>query len=813
MLNINSGIFDLTNEQKLSSIKQELKYGIDYDYIVESFYCEYKLDVKELKSIQMQFKSTNNPIEQQFLINEFHRLYPEYKSDNIINADIPETIMKKAYFVQSPKGKDGLPAVHYSLKEKMLSDFRAMRSRVKKEMEHCAEIGDKVGEVRFNAKQLAIKVVCNSEYGASNNEFFAHYDPDVAAAVTYASRQLIKFLTNNIETSSLYVDKQFIDENKKQLDALKEIGCVSIEQYDEKDLIEKRRYTIRRIFDDAYNIVCSQVFKINIKPSTVCYQDTDSNYYRNDYITSYYTKDSDGNNICSPERINDCMHMMLLHNQLIANFAKAAIQRRPYALGFEGAFIICRYLNRKKKYYGIKWGDDAEVRLGYKLSPEAYDKEGNLIKDYSAYWKPKKTVIPQPNGEYIYLDVNKLLNEGVNYLDYIHDQNVKCTGVDLARRDQYKFINFFHMMVLQKDLRLMKYEGNNKWQVFSKEESMKDIIDNIIESFRKIINSYSDIANLNTDKHPEINFKITDFSKNGAYRQGKQNAVSTIVRRLKAENKTKYIPTVGERMSYVVNLDEKTKQERLMGRAAVGNVADRSYVIQEVLDELYLKYPEEEFNAKIKDKNLNLTYDEVINAKAISGLDFRYYLECLCKSMALYIVGDVYPEVIKKIDDGFIDPKTANQTISKLQDEIAKDYVKKYFYFGRDVNKTIKTVEKSLKSYATEKSKQEMDLLYQVCPELYEQDITEEEIMRIKRDVEEKLKNEESMLKKLTYVYKFTLTDHFNPFYGNDAETKLYEQLKDTPEKIVPLINNANANVNIYKHILKEISHITFETK
>lgn len=166
--NLEKHTFDLVS----GDIEQELKYGIDYDYIVESFYCEYKLDVKELKSIQMQFKSTNNPIEQQFLINEFHRLYPEYKSDNIIHADIPETIMKKAYFVQSPKGKDGLPAVHYSLKEKMLSDFRAMRSRVKKEMEHCAEIGDKVGEVRFNAKQLAIKVVCNSEYGASNNEFF-----------------------------------------------------------------------------------------------------------------------------------------------------------------------------------------------------------------------------------------------------------------------------------------------------------------------------------------------------------------------------------------------------------------------------------------------------------------------------------------------------------------------------------------------------------------------------------------------------------------------------------------------------------------
>ena len=102
--NLEKHTFDLVS----GDIEQELKYGIDYDYIVESFYCEYKLDVKELKSIQMQFKSTNNTIEQQFLINEFHRLYPEYKSDNIIHADIPETIMKKAYFVPQNKMIDEL---------------------------------------------------------------------------------------------------------------------------------------------------------------------------------------------------------------------------------------------------------------------------------------------------------------------------------------------------------------------------------------------------------------------------------------------------------------------------------------------------------------------------------------------------------------------------------------------------------------------------------------------------------------------------------------------------------------------------------
>ena len=875
MLNLEKHMFDLTMEDELSTVNQELKYGIDYDYVIESFYCEYKLDVKELNAIQVQFKASNNPIEQQFLINEFHRLYPEFTSDNIGSAIIPETIMKKAYFVQSPKRKDGLPAIHYSLKEKMLSDFRATRSRVKKEMEHAAEIGDTVSEVRFNAKQLAIKVVCNSEYGASNNEFFAHYDPDVAAAVTYASRQLIKFLTNNLETSALYVDEKFLNDNKKQIEALKGIDCLNIEKYNDKDLFNKRRHVIRRIFDDAYNVICPQVYKINIKPSTVCYQDTDSNYYKNDYIADYYTRmdevdcddksdvNSDGNDdgkeidckcdinsdgkgdvnvdskgndhsvnpninsngkdsnskyiyVCSPETIDECMHMMLFHNELMANFARVTIQRRPYALGFEGAFIICRYLNRKKKYYGIKWGDDAELRLDYKLQPEAYTPDGVLIRDYSKYWKPKKTVIPQPNGEYIYLDVNKLLNEGVNYLDYAHSQNVKCTGVDLARRDQYKFINFFHMVVLQKDLRLMRYLGDDEWEVFRKDEPMKSIIDNVITTFQYIINSYSDIAHLRSDKQPEINFKLTDFSKNAAYRHGKLNAVSTIVRRLTAEGKTKYIPTIGERMSYVTILDEKTEQERLMGKASSGNIAARSYVIQELLDMLYEKYPVTEFNERMKETNLHkLTYEDYISAKAICMLDFKYYLECLCKSMALYIVGDLYPEIIKDIDDGVIDPKTAGQTISKLQAAIAKSYVKQYFYTGREVSKSINSASKALKSYVTQQSKKGMELLYQVYSDIRGKEFTKEDKNLIMDDAETNLKKYKSLSKKMDVVYKNLCTNYFfNKFNSDDPIIqKLYDKFIEAPEALLIEKLKCDQLIANYENIYKIVQNIKFEAR
>ena len=809
--NIELQQFDLVT--KTPNSNKSLKYGVDYDYIVESFYCEYKLDVKELKSIQAQFKVSTNPIEQQYLINQFRELYPEYTSDNIGSANIPETIIKKAYFVQSPKGEDGLPAIHYSLKEKMLSDFRATRSRVKKEMEHCAEIGDKVGEVRFNAKQLAIKVVCNSEYGASNNEYFAHYDPDVAAAVTFASRRHIKYLTDSLESPELFVDQKFLDDNKSQIDNLTNIECLTIEPInDTSRLFEQRRRVLRRIFDDTYNVISPQVYKISIKPSTVCYQDTDSNYYKNDYIANYYTKLDDGSYVCSPETIDECMHSMLAHNELLANFAKAGIQRRPYGLGFEGAFIICRYLNRKKKYYGIKWGDDAELRLGYKLPPEAYDKDGVLIKDYLPYWKPKKTVIPQPNGEYIYLDTHKLLDEGVNYLDYIKGQDVKCTGVDLARRDQYKFINYFHMMVLQKDLRLMEYLGNDEWKVFKKDEPMKEVIDNIIETFRLIIDTYTDIAALKTDKHPEINFKILDFSKNAAYRLGKLNAASTIVRRLKSEHKEKYIPTIGERMSYITILDEKTKQERLMGKAANGDIANRSYVVEEILDELREKYPESDIMDKIKSLNLNLTYDEFLNAKAICMIDTKYYLECLCKSMALYILGDIYPDVVKEIDDGVFDPKTAGLKISKLQADIAKVYVKQYFYTGRDISKAFTAIDKQIKKYSSEASKEGMELLYKVYPSIQGRDITIRDKNLIRQDAETQLEKHKSLSKKINNIYKFLMSNYFTKFTSEDPiENTLFDKFENEPEKLLKEKIICDKKIIIYEQIITAINEIKFE--
>ena len=807
--NLLLNIFDLTMKNEILAYREnkdafdnqtdDLRYGIDYDFVVKSFYGEFKLDVKELKNIQQQYSLSTDPNEKQQLENRFRELYPECGISNIAKADIPDTVLNKNHFVQSPKREDGLPAIILSVKGDMLADLRATRSAVKKDMTKAALAGDDVSENRYNAKQLAIKVVCNSEYGSSDNEYFAHYDPVVASTVTRTARRLINFLTTNLENDELFVDERFLKQFKPQIDNLKEIKALDIEKLQPEemiDLIKQRRHCIRRLFDDSFNLMQNNIFRIKIKPSIVCYQDTDSNYYKNEYIADYYTK-CDGDFVCDPETIDQCMHSMLAHNELMGGFVKDGINSRPYALGFEGAFIVCRYLNRKKKYYGIKWGDDAELRLTARLpDDQAYDpEEGYLIEDYSPFWIPKKTVIPQPNGDYIYIDTDKLLHKGVNYLDYVHDQDVKCTGVDLARRDQFKFINFFHIVILQKDLRVMKYDGYGNWSTFAKDEPMEHIISNVVETFHRVILQYQAIAELETDKLPEYDFNILDFAKNSAYRVGKQNAVTQIIKRLQREGKPQYIPGIGERMTFVTLLDEATKQYRAEGKAKQTNTSERSYVVQEILDQLHKEIPESEFN-KLKEANIDkvrdLSYDNYINAKAICMLDIKWYLEYLCKSIALYIVGDKFPDEIKRIDNGEISPKDAGALITKLQEKISKEYVLKYFPRDRAYAQTIRRQEKQ-NNLVIQADRSDLVKRY---PDVDFDNLSLSQYNQIHGDLSRANDNYSTLLTYYKEVFRSISTDKFfKPKYKNQMKQEIYEKYKSNLPQLEKLINDTFARL------------------
>lgn len=812
MSNINSLQFKVP----LSKDNEEynLEYGKDYDFIVETFFAEYKLDKDEIKKCIMEFQHEKDPIMKGIIEDRLKILCPEYSLETLLTTDIDilsDTVVKKVYFVQSPKGPDGLPSIHYSLKEKFLSDFRAQRGKVKKLMAIADHNHDKLGSIRYNAKQLAIKVVCNSEYGASNNSSFSHYDPDIAAAVTFSARQLIAFLTSLLESKYIYVDQKFITEQQTTLDVLTACGLLRMDNYegDKKTIFDNRRRALWRLFDENFNVVSNDIKRLELQPSTVIYQDTDSNYYINDYVIDKFTKNRTE---ISPEIVDNIMNVMLNHNNLLATLAAEIVKRRPIGLGFEGSFEVCRYLNRKKKYYGIKWSEDGSVIPSTRLCDDAYE-NGVLKANYDKFWSPKKTVLPMTNGEYIYLDTKKLLRDGVNYLDYAKSYNVKCTGVDLARRDQYKFINFFHLMILQKDLRLMKYLGNNEWKIFQKDEEMKSIIENIIESYRNIIDCYANIAAFINSKLPEIQFQAMDFAKTAAHREGKQNSVTHIVARLRAEGKEQYIAPIGERMSFIVLLDKKTQEERLAGKAGSGNTSTRSFVVDEVMDIIKSEMPESEFQKYIKN-DFNISYDEWINAKVISMLDHKYYFECLCNSIALYIIGDVYPDIIKKIDNGEMRAIDANTEISKMRKEIANHYVKLVYRSGNDIKKELKVLNTDMPKKGKVKDVVgDVQLLLQVYDEFDKvEDITPAARDAILKDCYRSIEDCTNKVNCLEKMYRVLVCDAFIGYKcKSEFETVHYNKYKDNIKGLVAVINTLKSHIQQYESIKIAAERLKFK--
>lgn len=773
---------------------------MDFDYIVESFEYEFKLDVQQLKEIQEEYRQGYDPSEQKRLVKAFLKLYPECKTTKIDMVEVPDTVIKTIYFVQSPKGDDGLPSVHYSLKSKMLNNLRMERIKARKNLAIAAKNNDKLGEIRFNATQLALKIISNSEYGASNNEFFAHFDPDIAACTTCNSRRLIGFLSNALHSDGIYVDRQFLDENKNDIERLVNIECLHITPYTDKDIFSLRRRALASLYDEFYDQQPIEIFKMNFKESVVLYQDTDSNYYTNKYIVDYFLTQEN----ITPELLNECMMSLLAHNNIMANFVKRSVNRTPVGVGFEGAFIVCRYLNRKKKYYGRKW----EPGMKITLDDLAYI-NGVLKRNYTAQWTPK-TLLPLPSGDYLHLDIKQLLSEGVNQLDYVNKYGIKCTGVDLARRDQYRFINFSHMRVIQQDLRLIKYEGKGAWKLFDIDEPMKKIIDDIVESFRETIDAYTKIIHLVSSDKPTYQFSILDFAKTGAYRPDKMNPVSAIVRRLREEHKDKFIPDMGERMYYVIIIDEKVKNARAMGRAGSGSITDRAVVVEELLEEVHKEFPEDMF-VKNKPDDFDVTYEEFINAQAICRLDFKYYLECLCKSMALYIIGDIFPKDILRIDEGLISSKEANELVTKRQNEIAKMYVQQYFPSGVSVTSNVRRAYKDtaeMKAIA-KMSIDDASIIYTIFPSLKDQEITKSMAVDLAAAVSRQLEKFVEKHDLIKGIREFVLTNNFATFISNkQSEMKLYETIKSDPESAVNDLSILSRNIAAYKKALQVLSKI-----
>ena len=557
---------------------------------IEENFVEFKVNFDRLKQIQQLIDKTQTlpdsikSIKLECLYDlvkkEIYPLGDNKTKDELYNLlinpeeSIPHIIKYPLYFVQSPKDEvTNLPIVHYSLKEKMLSDFRAKRKYVKS-----IKPINKTHKSQLDAKEKAIKVVMNSEYGQTANEAFSWYDPQIASAVTYSSRRCIAECTSCLNSHHFYVDETYVNDNNlkyliQYATTLNHSDDVKIEyikynpleislkegidvfdivlegtQMSKDDIqniknntdlntltfnspkfqlidyrLPPRRLTLCKVYNKLKQELIESnytkdiyVYRITLPKSNLVYQDTDSNYYTNHQFVSYHSRRT-------PETIISIMDCLINHNKLISKLISNIINRKPIGTDFEGAFIVARYLNKKKKYYGKKWNpnirswieiprtknyslneyesnhivipskdynstpndhgvlvklsksddinsneititnlpDTFYIRYDYKHLPEDYeqylkglsgDKDYNFLGYYST--------IPFKNGSYIYTNLDVCLK--YNLLDYVMKFGVKCTGVDLARRDQFKFINFNHLLVFSNDLR---YTFNSKFDV------------------------------------------------------------------------------------------------------------------------------------------------------------------------------------------------------------------------------------------------------------------------------------------------------------------------------------------------------------
>lgn len=443
---------------------------------------------------------------------------------NPLKIEISETERIPVWTKQSKRGENRqiLPSEHWALKEIYNHFLRAARNEVKKQLKQATSYVEKV---RLNALQNAIKVLMNSEYGASGASFFPFFNPVIPSMTTASARASIHFLTTLLEQPVLYVDEKFLMDNERLIDDLQTVGIIKniqlvSEEERDRDFesaivkrfssigikvlkIEQPQYfnCLDRSRNDNYHVV------IEILPSKVIYQDTDSNYY---IIPNIY-KHLLGNPLdeapmtYTPQGVKKVMNAMFKQNQLYILLVDLMINRPPGGVNFEHAFICCRHFNAKKKYYGIDYED-------YMI--------GDLLEEWKledGSWKivPGKSTWCNPNGEFIEVDKRKLLDERMDYFNYAKSQNIKATGMDLARRDQYKFVNLFHLMVIQKDLQIMRFE-NDTWKPVEK-HSMQDLVFDILNSFENVWKM------LDYEPMAMIDYKIDDFVKTINNNPGKAN--------------------------------------------------------------------------------------------------------------------------------------------------------------------------------------------------------------------------------------------------------------------------------------------------
>lgn len=747
---------------------------------VEQLFSEYKLDQKRIMSIKNEYLkfSADTPVYNSIrksllktlsqLVHPFetyktnedgslHILSDSEREEYILELmtgkiKFPQTVTIPVFFCQSPKDADDFPIIHYSLKEKMLSDFRAKRKAVKKRMkDHGITPTEKI---QLSAKEKAIKVVMNSEYGQTGSDLFAHFDSDIGAAVTFASRHCIGELTSCLYSEHFYVDSSYLQD--KDLNTLLKQGIGKIEEiiytptfnltkegtqrtettwnrikklcFDENENFVKdcdeyheidwrlppRRITVRDVYDDlkakylADPSAPVKVFRITLPKSELVYQDTDSNYYTNETIIKMWDK-------FNPDTINEIMQTLYVHNCLLARLIPDIIHRRPIGVGWEGAFIVARYLNKKKKYYGKKWLEEGMSSKIKMLRPHDYKfneyelghviketSEGKLIEydwrnlpdDYEDYlntfdhghFNTYSSTIPYKNGDYF-----KASNVGnsIDHLDFVNNNGIKCTGVDLARREQYKFINYNNLLIYQNDLRYLPLTDSTEPFTNSKleidnfinkdKQPLKDVVALLLKNF------YEQVKDMTGDVFKGC-YPLEFFVKQKSYKEDKSTEMQDVVKKMEKDledenlefmhDKLKtVIPKHGERHGYVC-IDEFNDLGIVVPSS---NVKDMAYSI----DHMRLRF------CKGLDYTDDIPKRIEMDEPIFRNLNYHYYFETLATVLCNYIVIEERPEIIEYLDGTYEDahPEATEKEIKNLMDKeidhvknsLAEVFINKYF--------------------------------------------------------------------------------------------------------------------------------------
>lgn len=786
-----------------------------YKYLVEEFKSEVKLDKKAIMECVQAYRATGSVAS----VIEFKRLWPEYKGEiaKVSPEDIPNTVLKSTYYLQSRKDpKTTLPSEHHALNELILFYCQSERDKNKKLASAAYKVHDVDGFKRFNAMQLGLKVISNTFYGASGNKTFAHYDPEVAGTITWAARQCIALLTECLAAPFLFVDEAWFQEAKTQerYKKLHELGFVEARPIMEEDMeLIKRRNTFRRIFDDFYRVREDvKILKI-IKPRCeVVYQDTDSNYFECLDVQKFYLgvnpHDPDVKTFrCSPYILSEMMKTMICLDLFICSVVDNIIGRAPVGLGFEGSFAVCRYTNRKKKYFGIKAADDDGNVYPYKISAEgAYDDNGIETCDYDELWKPGKQLCPMKDGTFVVVDNSVLTDRNINFQDYMASMNTKITGVELTRRDPYKINNYFHVKVVSNDLRICRFnETKNEWEGIDLNTPLEAIILGCLEEFQNIIKHFQKIAALETDVLPDPYFKLEHFTKNQRYQPGEsKNNVLKICQRYEREGKQRYIPEIGERLFYVISSSPEAEAMIRRGIKSIEKAFKLAKGVDEYLDEIKAEFTEEMFFEK--KGALKLTYEDWINAVAISKLYHKHYLKSLASSMSLYLFGEkgYYDEEAGQIDRGEIDDSEESKFISKYQKKICDRLVEIYYpakkIRGGGKEKVVKLQKRELKNI----DENITNLIYK----LFGDDVVYNggNKGKILPKVEARIDEINILLEKFRNIQSTLTNDLFAPMLS-DSEMRLFHECQSRGKTLEDEITNLEEKRASYRRLQAMLIH------